>query len=54
MGKKIRDLMDAMRVKFIAGCQKEKTLNEQQAESLWAQFEKFAEYAFNKSICPAS
>jgi DNA polymerase-3 subunit alpha len=49
MGKKIKEVMDAMHVKFVEGCEKEKTLSQGQAEELYAQFMKFAEYAFNKS-----
>jgi len=49
MGKKIKDLMDSYRVKFVDGCAAQKTLTVQQAEDLYAQFVKFAEYAFNKS-----
>ncbi|MCL1786107.1 MAG: DNA polymerase III subunit alpha [Alphaproteobacteria bacterium] len=49
MGKKIKEVMDKMRVQFVDGCEREKTLSRDQAEELYAQFMKFAEYAFNKS-----
>lgn len=48
MGKKLRDKLDQMKPKFIAGGQKNghdpKTL-----EKIWTDWEKFASYAFNKS-----
>ncbi|MDR0967628.1 MAG: DNA polymerase III subunit alpha [Rickettsiales bacterium] len=49
MGKKIKEVMDKMRVKFVDGCEEHKTLTRDQAEELYQQFVKFAEYAFNKS-----
>jgi DNA polymerase-3 subunit alpha len=49
MGKKIKELMDKMRVQFVEGCEKNNTLARPQAEELYNQFEKFAEYAFNKA-----
>ncbi|MCL2748451.1 MAG: DNA polymerase III subunit alpha [Alphaproteobacteria bacterium] len=49
MGKKIKEVMDKMRIKFVDGCEAQKTLNRDQAEDLYQQFIKFAEYAFNKS-----
>ncbi|MDR2268567.1 MAG: DNA polymerase III subunit alpha [Rickettsiales bacterium] len=49
MGKKIKSIMEEMRVKFIEGCERNDTLTEQQAGELFNQFEKFAEYAFNKA-----
>lgn len=48
MGKKLKDKLDHLKPKFIAGGQKNgyqaKTL-----EKIWADWEKFASYAFNKS-----
>ncbi len=48
MGKKKRDIMDKLKVKFFEGCQKNghyfKTI-----EKIWTDWEAFAEYAFNKS-----
>lgn len=49
MGKKIKEVLDKMETKFYEGCEREKTLSRSEAETLWAQFLKFAEYAFNKS-----
>jgi DNA polymerase-3 subunit alpha len=48
MGKKQRDVMDAMKVKFVEGC-KEKGLEEEKVLKVWSDWEKFAQYAFNKS-----
>jgi DNA polymerase-3 subunit alpha len=49
MGKKIKEVMDKMRVKFVDGCVAQKTLPRDAAEDMYQQFVKFAEYAFNKS-----
>lgn len=49
MGKKIVKMMDALEVKFIEGCETEKTLGHDDAKKLWEQFKEFAKYAFNKS-----
>ncbi len=49
MGKKIKEVMDKMRVKFVDGCEAQKTLSRAAAEDMYQQFIKFAEYAFNKS-----
>jgi DNA polymerase-3 subunit alpha len=48
MGKKKRDLMDKLKVKFIEGCA-EKGHNPKIVEKIWVDWESFAEYAFNKS-----
>jgi DNA polymerase-3 subunit alpha len=48
IGKKKRDIMAAEEPKFIAGCLA-KGLNEQQANSLWALIQPFADYSFNKA-----
>jgi DNA polymerase III subunit alpha len=48
MGKKIRKMMDELKVKFIEGCEKngyEKNV----VEKIWKDWEAFAQYAFNKS-----
>lgn len=48
MGKKIRRMMDEMKEKFLSGCQEngyELTI----VEKIWADWEAFAQYAFNKS-----
>ncbi len=49
MGKKIVKMMDELEVKFVEGCAREKTLNEDQARKIWGEFKEFAKYAFNKS-----
>jgi DNA polymerase-3 subunit alpha len=48
MGKKIKQMMDDLKVKFKEGCIKNGH-NEKIIEKIWEDWEKFAEYAFNKS-----
>ncbi len=48
MGKKIRNLMEQMKVKFLEGCQKNGH-SPVIADKIWSDWEAFAEYAFNKS-----
>lgn len=48
MGKKKRDLMDQMKIKFLEGCQK-RGHSPTIAGKIWSDWEAFAEYAFNKS-----
>ena len=48
MGKKLRDKLDHMKPKFIEGGKKNGH-NPQVLEKIWADWEKFASYAFNKS-----
>lgn len=48
MGKKKRDVLAKMRAQFIAGCQKN-GLSKILANKIWADWEGFADYAFNKS-----
>lgn len=48
MGKKLRDKLDQMKPKFIAGGQKNGH-DPKILEKIWADWEKFASYAFNKS-----
>jgi DNA polymerase-3 subunit alpha len=48
MGKKLKDKMDALKVKFIEGC-KANGHEEKIALKIWEDWEKFASYAFNKS-----
>ncbi len=48
MGKKIRRMMDEMKEKFLAGCQKN-GFELSIVEKIWADWEAFAQYAFNKS-----
>ena len=48
MGKKIKKLMDEMRVKFIDGAETN-GLTRKKAEDIYTLIEKFAEYGFNKS-----
>lgn len=49
MGKKIHELLDKMKDKFLDGCAEQKTLSPDQAKRLWKEMEDFASYAFNKS-----
>jgi DNA polymerase-3 subunit alpha len=48
MGKKKRDLMDKMKVKFIEGCETNGH-DKKIVDQIWSDWEAFAEYAFNKS-----
>lgn len=48
MGKKKRNLMDKMKVKFTEGCQ-QNGHDSKVVEKIWSDWEAFAEYAFNKS-----
>ena len=48
MGKKKKDIVDAMKPKFIEGGKKNGH-NPETLEKIWADWEKFASYAFNKS-----
>ena len=48
MGKKLRDKLDQMRPKFISGGQKNGH-DPKVLEKIWADWEKFASYGFNKS-----
>ncbi len=48
MGKKLKDKMDALKVKFIDGC-KANRYEEKTVIKIWEDWEKFASYAFNKS-----
>ena len=48
MGKKKKDIVDAMKPKFIEGGKKNGH-NPEILEKIWADWEKFASYAFNKS-----
>ncbi len=48
MGKKIRSVMDDLKVKFTEGC-KANGHDEKITEKIWHDWEKFAQYAFNKS-----
>ncbi len=48
MGKKKKDLMESMKVKFLEGC-RAKGLKEKITERIWSDWEAFAQYAFNKS-----
>ncbi len=49
MGKKIAKMLDELEGKFYEGCEKEQTLNREEAKELWEKFKEFAKYAFNKS-----
>ncbi|MCA1746399.1 MAG: DNA polymerase III subunit alpha, partial [Bacteroidales bacterium] len=48
MGKKIRKMMDELKVKFIEGCEKN-GYGRKVIEKIWKDWEAFAQYAFNKS-----
>lgn len=48
MGKKKKDIVDAMKPKFIAGGEKN-GYDAKVLEKIWSDWEKFASYAFNKS-----
>jgi len=53
MGKKIKEQMAAHRVKFIEGAKKLKNMDEDVAEQIFEQAEKFAGYGFNKAHAAA-
>jgi len=48
MGKKKKDLMEELSVKFISGARK-KGINKRKSEEIFSMIEKFAQYGFNKS-----
>lgn len=48
MGKKKRDIMDRLKVEFVAGCQNN-GYDISIINKIWSDWESFAEYAFNKS-----
>jgi len=48
MGKKIKKMMDELKVKFEEGCKKN-GISKQKIEKIWTDWEAFAQYAFNKS-----
>jgi DNA polymerase-3 subunit alpha len=52
MGKKIKEVIDALKVDFVAGAI-ERGYDSKVVEQLWADIEKFAQYAFNKSHAAA-
>jgi DNA polymerase-3 subunit alpha len=49
MGKKLKDKMVPLKIKFIEGCEKNGFGPNEKLEQIWSDWEKFAEYAFNKS-----
>lgn len=49
MGKKKPEVMAAQRAKFVEGCQKANSIPKAQAEKIFDNIEKFAQYGFNKS-----
>ena len=49
MGKKLVDKMEALKVKFIDGCQKNGFGPIEILEQIWSDWSEFAKYAFNKS-----
>lgn len=48
MGKKIKKMMDELKVKFENGCL-ENSIPKKKIEKIWTDWEAFAQYAFNKS-----
>lgn len=48
MGKKIKELMASMQVKFIDGCLKN-NITQAKANEIWEMIKEFSEYSFNKS-----
>ena len=48
MGKKKKDLMEELSIKFISGARK-KGINKRKSEEIFSMIEKFAQYGFNKS-----
>ena len=48
MGKKIKKMMDELKVKFEEGCKKN-GISKQKIDKIWTDWEAFAQYAFNKS-----
>ncbi|HYW94676.1 MAG TPA: DNA polymerase III subunit alpha, partial [Bacteroidales bacterium] len=48
MGKKIKKMMDELKEKFVEGCRKN-NFDEDVVLKIWADWEAFAQYAFNKS-----
>ena len=49
MGKKIKKLMDELKVKFVEGANKKNKISSTKAEDIYELIEKFAQYGFNKS-----
>jgi len=49
MGKKLKDKMATLRLKFMDGCEQKGFGPKAKLEQIWSDWEKFAEYAFNKS-----
>ena len=49
MGKKLVDKMETLKVKFMAGCEKNGFGPKAKLEQIWSDWAEFAKYAFNKS-----
>jgi DNA polymerase-3 subunit alpha len=49
MGKKKKDVLDAMKPKFLEGCEKLGSCSSQVAAKIWSDMEEFSRYAFNKA-----
>ena len=49
MGKKLVDKMEALKVKFMQGCEKNGFGPKEKLEQIWSDWAEFAKYAFNKS-----
>ena len=48
MGKKKKEIIDALKPKFLEGCEKN-GIKQEAADKIWSDWEAFAAYAFNKS-----
>ena len=49
MGKKIKKLMDELKIKFIEGAEKKHNIPNKKGKEIYELIEKFAQYGFNKS-----
>jgi DNA polymerase-3 subunit alpha len=49
VGKKIKELMEEQKEKFIKGCVKHSGFSQKMSEDIWAWIEPFASYGFNKA-----
>jgi len=49
VAKKIKAVLDKIKPKFVAGCEKVGSINKKQTEALWQEWMAWAKYGFNKS-----